>query len=74
MRHGLSLARGEARLSLRARREGAMLRLEVLNSGPGIAAGAEEGIGLSNTRTGSKQPITMRGSTPAPGDISFVNH
>lgn len=55
VRHGLALASGKARLSLRARREGAMLRLDVFNNGPGIAAGAEEGIGLSNTRTRLEQ-------------------
>jgi LytS/YehU family sensor histidine kinase len=52
VRHGISEAPGPGRIAVRARRSGLALRLEVIDTGPGLPAGGmvREGIGLSNTR------------------------
>jgi len=49
LKHGLDHD-GRAHVLIRARREGADLRIEVRDSGSGPAGGASDGIGLSNTR------------------------
>ena len=53
VRHGIEARPGPGCVTIRARREGAELRLEVRDTGPGFTAAAaagREGIGLANTR------------------------
>ena len=52
VRHGISRSAGPGTLTLRVRREDAILRIEVLDTGPGFPPGAphREGLGLSNVR------------------------
>ncbi len=52
VRHGLEPRAGDGALTIRARREGQMLHLAVIDNGVGLAGGqpSREGIGLSNTR------------------------
>jgi two-component system, LytTR family, sensor kinase len=63
--HGISGQVEGGRISLRARRRGAALELQVCDTGPGFARpGPPEGIGLSNTRArleqlyGAEQHVT----------------
>ncbi len=48
--HGAQQALGEARIVVSARREGARLRVQVLDNGPGLPEKLTEGLGLTNTR------------------------
>ncbi len=48
--HGLEPQLHGGRLTLRARRDGAWLHLDVQDDGPGLAPGWTDGVGLSNTR------------------------
>lgn len=54
IRHGIAKRRGAGLVEIRAERQNEMLRLQVLDNGAGLPAGAQtdvkEGIGLSNTR------------------------
>jgi two-component sensor histidine kinase len=50
LRHGVGRKAGPARVVIRARREGAGLRLVVEDDGVGLPASFREGVGLSNTR------------------------
>ncbi|WP_164013261.1 sensor histidine kinase [Pyxidicoccus trucidator] len=54
IRHGVSMRSAAGVLRIRARRQGDVLSLEVVDDGPGLPAGFElersPGIGLSNTR------------------------
>ena len=52
---------GRARIEIRARRSGGLLRLEVQDSGAGPVPGAVEGIGISNTRARLEQMYGVRG-------------
>jgi signal transduction histidine kinase len=55
--HGVAARRGPGRVSLRARRDGETLCLEVTDSGPGFPADGplRDGVGLSNTRARLEQ-------------------
>ena len=68
-RHGFGdLGTGSVRI--RVRREGDMLRCDVIDDGRGLRSGHKEGIGLTSTRQrlehlyGDKQSFTLKG---APG-------
>lgn len=52
IQHGVGAATTPATLTIRARREGAQLHLQVSDTGPGLASAgaARTGIGLANTR------------------------
>ncbi|HVS31686.1 MAG TPA: histidine kinase [Thermoanaerobaculia bacterium] len=50
LEHGVSRASGEATIEISARREGQHLVLTIRDRGPGLAAGAPAGVGLSNTQ------------------------
>ncbi len=51
IRHGVGARPGPGRVEVQARREADRLRLEVRDTGPGLAGGEpQEGVGLSNTR------------------------
>jgi len=53
IQHGIAATSVPGTLTLRARREGEVLHIEVADSGPGLAPGAAaraQGIGLANTR------------------------
>jgi signal transduction histidine kinase len=53
IRHGVARRRGPGRVAVRAARDGARLRIEVSDDGPGLVPAPEEareGIGLSTTR------------------------
>jgi LytS/YehU family sensor histidine kinase len=50
VRHGIAPYPRAGRVELVARREADRLRVEVRDDGPGLAGGAREGLGLSNTR------------------------
>jgi len=68
VRHGLSAISGPAQLTIRARREEQMLRIEVADNGPGPGSETGEGIGLANTRArlrelhGDKAHVELRTS------------
>jgi signal transduction histidine kinase len=55
--HGVAARRGPGRVSLRARRDGETLCLEVTDSGPGFPADepVRDGVGLRNTRARLEQ-------------------
>ena len=48
IRHGVAPIPGPARVWIRAFREGSCVRIDVIDSGPGPAEGAQPGTGLSN--------------------------
>jgi sensor histidine kinase YesM len=48
--HGIEPRIGGGRVLLQARRDGALLVVEVLDDGPGPAPGAQDGVGLANCR------------------------
>ncbi|HKA87893.1 MAG TPA: histidine kinase [Haliangiales bacterium] len=50
IRHGIAPRAGPGRIVIRARRDGAALRVEVEDDGPGPAPGAGDGVGLAATR------------------------
>jgi sensor histidine kinase YesM len=51
VRHGIEARPGNGCVTIRARRDGEALRLEVRDTGPGFCGGGvEHGVGLSNTR------------------------
>lgn len=50
LRHGLAARAGPGRIEIAAERDGDQLRLEVSDDGTGLAPGAVERVGLSNTR------------------------
>jgi signal transduction histidine kinase len=68
IRHGIAARPGPGRLTVRCRRRGEHLELEVADDGPGLPPADEftEGIGLSNTRArlrglyGDDQSLTLR--------------
>jgi two-component system LytT family sensor kinase len=58
IRHGTSPRTGAGVISIRARRQGAMLTVEIRDNGPGFPNGStalKEGVGLSNTRERLRQ-------------------
>ena len=57
IRHGIAPRAGGGRLEIRALREGAMLRLQVCDDGPGLPADGvpRSGVGLANTRARCEQ-------------------
>ncbi len=77
LQHGIARRSGVGRVSVRARRDGDTLCLNVTDDGPGLdaakAAAAREGIGLSNTRErlrelyGNAQELTL--DTPVDGGL-----
>jgi LytS/YehU family sensor histidine kinase len=72
IKHGISRQIRPGKISIRARRAGEKLRLEIEDNGPGVqdAAGAGLGIGLANTRArlsnlyGGNQQIEMASVVP----------
>ena len=67
--HGVQRSLSGAELTLTARGLGERLRVEVRDSGPGIAAGATDGVGLANARarlTQSFGAAALLTLTPAP--------
>jgi signal transduction histidine kinase len=50
VRHGVSRRSGPVAITVRARRDGATLVLEIRDTGRGLAPTTHEGIGLTNTR------------------------
>ena len=70
IKHGVSSVETGGRIELRAWREGEHLHLSVGDNGPGLAAPAEDGVGLRNTRDrleslyGDKQSLVLE---PAEG-------
>jgi LytS/YehU family sensor histidine kinase len=54
IRHGISRKPGAGLLEIAARRDGATLEISVRDDGEGLS-GAEEGVGLSNTRRRLRQ-------------------
>jgi signal transduction histidine kinase len=82
VKHGLGARRGAGRVEVRARREGDRIVLSVRDDGPGPpAAGAEDGVGLANTRArlhqmyGDAQRLTLRahesGGTVAEVEVPY---
>lgn len=66
LEHGVSRATGEAEIEIRARRDGDQLVVTIHDSGPGLDAAAEGGVGLANTRArlqalyGDAGSVTLR--------------
>ena len=69
-RHGFGEV-GQGSIAISLRRDGDMLRCDVVDDGRGLRAGHKEGVGLSSTRQrlahlyGDRQTFSLRG---APGD------
>jgi two-component system sensor histidine kinase YesM len=69
-RHGFGDL-GAGSISITVRRDGDMLRCDVVDDGRGLRAGHKEGVGISGTRQrlshlyGDRQAFTLRG---APGE------
>lgn len=69
-RHGFGDV-GRGSISITVRRDGDMLRCDLIDDGRGLRAGHKEGVGLSNTRQrlthlyGDRHTFALR---PAPGD------
>ncbi len=61
MKHGVELNLRDSLLLVSARRDGASLKIEVQDNGPGFAQAIEEGIGLQNTRTRLQQLYAGQG-------------
>lgn len=65
IKHGIAKRARGGLLHVGARREGEMLVLSVRNDGPALAAGAQDGVGLANTRQrlqaqyGQQQSLTL---------------
>ena len=55
IRHGLEPKVGTGHLSVRARRSGPWLRVQIEDDGVGLPANVDEGVGLSNTRARLRQ-------------------
>lgn len=66
LEHGVSRATGEAEIEIRAGRDGEQLVVTIHDSGPGLEAIAEGGVGLTNTRArlqalyGNGASVTLR--------------
>lgn len=58
--HGVSPALGGAEVHVRARASGAQVALSVCDTGPGLAPGATDGVGLANTRSRLAQAFGAR--------------
>jgi len=76
--HGVVPSLHGADLRVSARAEGGHIVLEVADTGPGLAAGASDGIGLANTRTRLQQSFDGRASlilanAPAGGCIARIH-
>ena len=76
--HGVVPALHGAELRVSARAEAGNVVLEVADTGPGLAVGATDGIGLANTRTRLQQSFDGRASlilanAPAGGCIARIH-
>jgi LytS/YehU family sensor histidine kinase len=60
IRHGIARRIAAGRIEIAAVRRNGRLRLTVRDDGPGVAAGARDGIGLSNTRARLEQQYGAR--------------
>jgi two-component system, LytTR family, sensor kinase len=66
IKHGIARRAKGGELQVSARREGDVLALSVRNDGPPLAAGAQDGVGLANTRQrlqalyGEHQSLALR--------------
>ena len=55
IRHGIAPRASGGRLDIRAMRQGATLRLEVTDDGPGLPEAPRTGVGIANTRARLEQ-------------------
>jgi LytS/YehU family sensor histidine kinase len=60
IRHGIARRIAAGRIEIAAARRNGRLQLTVRDDGPGVAAGARDGIGLSNTRARLQQQYGAR--------------
>ncbi|HEX6159878.1 MAG TPA: histidine kinase [Thermoanaerobaculia bacterium] len=70
IRYGVAAVDRPSRVSIRARKEGDELRLEVRDDGPGMKSTAKRGVGLSNTEARLRQLYggEQRFELESPGD------
>ncbi len=75
VRHGIARRVSPGRIEIAVTRRGGRVRMSVRDDGPGIDAGAREGVGLANTRARLEQLYGSRHSfevTNAPGGGALV--
>ncbi len=69
--HGVTPSLHGAEVAVRAQAHAGWLTIEVVDSGPGLAPGAADGVGLANTRTrlaqafGGRATLTLEPASPA---------